>query len=48
MRAELEKLFHHHIVRSKPQQRVKFFLRTDDVQDDFVQEATYVAERSKV
>jgi hypothetical protein len=45
----LENLFHHHLVKSRRQQRIKFYLNLSNPDDqDSISELTYVAERSKV
>ena len=45
----LEKVFHHHLVKSRRQQRIKFYLNLTDLDDqDSVAELTYIAERAKI
>ena len=54
MRENLEKVFHHHLVKSRRQQKIKFYIEISEPVEEpsenygnFIQEITYVAERTE-
>jgi hypothetical protein len=54
VRENLEKVFHHHLVKSRRQQKIKFYIEIPEPIEEpsenygnLIQEITYVAERTE-